>query len=143
MRADQGILTSQDAANAMSRVDRKLFVPDSNYAYNDAPQVIGKLSQPESSTSCVTCPCGGLHCRTMTFGFLSHCHYEEGMRVLISRFSMDDLGESISFERRQEALRSILRSEDWLSIGGFDLYGVSHLSTSLPSLLISYLGGSF
>lgn len=76
VRADQGILTSQDAANAMSRVDRKLFVPDSNYAYNDAPQVIGKLSQPESSTSCVTCPCGGLHCRTMTFGSLCHCHYE-------------------------------------------------------------------
>lgn len=28
----------------MSKVDRKLFVPDSKLAYNDAPQVIGAVS---------------------------------------------------------------------------------------------------
>jgi hypothetical protein len=28
----------------MSKVDRKLFVPDSKLAYNDAPQVIGDVS---------------------------------------------------------------------------------------------------
>ena len=39
--AERGILTSNDAAVAMSKVDRKLFVPRTGYAYNDAPQVIG------------------------------------------------------------------------------------------------------
>lgn len=28
----------------MTKVDRKLFVPDSKLAYNDAPQVIGKIA---------------------------------------------------------------------------------------------------
>lgn len=53
------------------------------------------------------------------------------MTVLSSRFSMGDLGEFIAFERRQEALQSIPRSEDYLSIGGLDLYRVSYLSPRL------------
>lgn len=40
--AEQKILTSSEAAGAMSKVDRKLFVPDPRLAYKDAPQVIGK-----------------------------------------------------------------------------------------------------
>jgi hypothetical protein len=40
--AEQNILTSSGAADAMSQVDRKLFVPDPRLAYKDAPQVIGK-----------------------------------------------------------------------------------------------------
>lgn len=35
-------MTSSGAADAMSQVDRKLFVPDPRLAYKDAPQVIGK-----------------------------------------------------------------------------------------------------
>ncbi|XP_073390137.1 protein-L-isoaspartate O-methyltransferase 1 isoform X2 [Physcomitrium patens] len=38
---NRGILTSLDAAAAMSKVDRKLFVPTTGFAYNDVPQVIG------------------------------------------------------------------------------------------------------
>lgn len=41
--AEHGILTSPEAAVAMSKVDRKIFVPDSKLAYHDAPQVIGNV----------------------------------------------------------------------------------------------------
>lgn len=39
--ADRGILKSQQAADAMSQVDRKFFVPIAQNAYNDVAQVIG------------------------------------------------------------------------------------------------------
>ncbi|KAH8948972.1 hypothetical protein BDL97_10G005800 [Sphagnum fallax] len=36
-----GILSSPEAAAAMSKIDRKLFVPEGGLPYDDAPQVIG------------------------------------------------------------------------------------------------------
>jgi hypothetical protein len=41
--AERGILTSPEAASAMSKVDRKLFVPPTAFPYKDSPQVIGKV----------------------------------------------------------------------------------------------------
>jgi protein-L-isoaspartate(D-aspartate) O-methyltransferase len=41
--AERGILTSPEAASAMSKVDRKLFVPPTALPYKDSPQVIGKV----------------------------------------------------------------------------------------------------
>jgi hypothetical protein len=42
LAAERGILTSPEAASAMSKVDRKLFVPPTALPYNDSPQVIGR-----------------------------------------------------------------------------------------------------
>jgi protein-L-isoaspartate(D-aspartate) O-methyltransferase len=39
--AEHGILSSPEAAAAMSKIDRKLFVPEDGLPYNDAPQIIG------------------------------------------------------------------------------------------------------
>lgn len=53
----QKILTSPEAALAMTKVDRKLFVPDSKLAYNDAPQVIGyaaTISAPHMHSFCLS-----------------------------------------------------------------------------------------
>lgn len=52
-----GILTSPEAAVAMSKVDRKIFVPDSKLAYHDAPQVIGygaTISAPHMHSYCLS-----------------------------------------------------------------------------------------
>jgi protein-L-isoaspartate O-methyltransferase len=38
---EHGILSSPEAAAAMSKIDRKLFVPEGGLPYDDAPQVIG------------------------------------------------------------------------------------------------------
>lgn len=53
----RGILTSYDAAIAMSKVDRKLFVPRTGKAYNDSPQVIGygaTISAPHMHSHCLS-----------------------------------------------------------------------------------------
>uniref|UniRef100_A0A7I4E0N4 protein-L-isoaspartate(D-aspartate) O-methyltransferase n=1 Tax=Physcomitrium patens TaxID=3218 RepID=A0A7I4E0N4_PHYPA len=53
----RGILTSLHAAAAMSKVDRKLFVPATGYAYNDSPQVIGygaTISAPHMHSYCLS-----------------------------------------------------------------------------------------
>lgn len=54
---NRGILTSLDAAAAMSKVDRKLFVPTTGFAYNDVPQVIGygaTISAPHMHSHCLS-----------------------------------------------------------------------------------------
>lgn len=54
---NQKILTSPEAALAMYKVDRKLFVPDARLAYNDAPQVIGHsatISAPHMHSFCLS-----------------------------------------------------------------------------------------
>ncbi|CAM6007734.1 unnamed protein product [Sphagnum balticum] len=53
----RGILTSPEAASAMSKVDRKLFVPPTALPYNDSPQVIGfgaTISAPHMHSYCLS-----------------------------------------------------------------------------------------
>jgi hypothetical protein len=53
----RGILTSPEAASAMSKVDRKLFVPPTALPYKDSPQVIGfgaTISAPHMHSYCLS-----------------------------------------------------------------------------------------
>jgi len=52
-----GILSSPEAAAAMSKIDRKLFVPEDGLPYNDAPQIIGfgaTISAPHMHGYCLS-----------------------------------------------------------------------------------------
>jgi len=52
-----GILTSPEAAAAMSKIDRKLFVPAGGQPYDDSPQVIGHgatISAPHMHGYCLS-----------------------------------------------------------------------------------------